>query len=273
MALPAYVVPGQIICPVVEKVQEGVWREFAAGRGARLQKSADGVSAIYSNQLGKVHIVSLQGKKEDDEMEVDEDNSEGKKKVALKFQVNVENESKNPYKGTPHGDRPAGSSGSGLPEVGDLVLAKVIRISLTNANVEILAIENHGNVTADSGLGVNAPGAPVSNASGSAATGGSGAGGVEIGDGFGGVIRVQDVRATERDKVKMQECFKPGDIIRAQVISLGDGSNYYLSTAKNELGVLFAKSRSGGQMIPVDWQTMQCSLTGQTESRKCAKPY
>ena len=34
-----------------------------------------------------------------------------------------------------------------------------------------------------------------------------------------GVIRVQDVRATEKDKVKMYESFKPGDIVRAQVVS------------------------------------------------------
>lgn len=35
-----------------------------------------------------------------------------------------------------------------------------------------------------------------------------------------GVIRVQDVRATEKDKVKIHESFKPGDIVRAQVVSL-----------------------------------------------------
>ena len=34
-----------------------------------------------------------------------------------------------------------------------------------------------------------------------------------------GVIRVQDVRATEKDKVKMYESFKPGDVVRAQVVS------------------------------------------------------
>lgn len=35
-----------------------------------------------------------------------------------------------------------------------------------------------------------------------------------------GVIRVQDVRATEKDKVKIHESFKPGDIVRAQVVRL-----------------------------------------------------
>lgn len=33
-----------------------------------------------------------------------------------------------------------------------------------------------------------------------------------------GVIRVQDVRATEKDKVKIYESFKPGDIVKAQVV-------------------------------------------------------
>lgn len=35
-----------------------------------------------------------------------------------------------------------------------------------------------------------------------------------------GLIRVQDVRATEKDKVKIYESFKPGDIVRAQVVSI-----------------------------------------------------
>jgi exosome complex component CSL4 len=35
-----------------------------------------------------------------------------------------------------------------------------------------------------------------------------------------GVIRVQDVRATEKDKIKIYESFKPGDIVRAQVVCI-----------------------------------------------------
>ncbi|GAB5590879.1 hypothetical protein Unana1_05779 [Umbelopsis nana] len=89
---------------------------------------------------------------------------------------------------------------------------------------------------------------------------------------FQGVIRVQDVRATERDKVKIYTSFRPGDIIRAEVISLGDARSYYLSTAQNELGVIFAKSVAGETMIPVSWQEMQCPKTKVIEYRKCAKP-
>ncbi|KPM41566.1 hypothetical protein AK830_g4949 [Neonectria ditissima] len=87
-----------------------------------------------------------------------------------------------------------------------------------------------------------------------------------------GVIRVQDVRATEKDKVKIYESFKPGDIVRAQVISLGDQANYYLSTASNELGVIMATSEAGNDMVPVSWKEYKDSVTGISEPRKVAKP-
>ena len=35
-----------------------------------------------------------------------------------------------------------------------------------------------------------------------------------------GIIRAQDVRATEKDRVKIGESFRPGDVVRAQVVSL-----------------------------------------------------
>ena len=40
-----------------------------------------------------------------------------------------------------------------------------------------------------------------------------------------GLIRTQDVRATEKDKVKIHESFKPGDIVRAQVVSIQRATN------------------------------------------------
>ncbi|KAM3200376.1 hypothetical protein CQW23_28318 [Capsicum baccatum] len=88
---------------------------------------------------------------------------------------------------------------------------------------------------------------------------------------FTGIIRHQDVRATEIDKVDMHLSFRPGDIVRALVLSLGDARAYYLSTAKNELGVVSAESVSGGTMVPISWTEMQCPLTGQVEPRKVAK--
>ncbi|QPC73617.1 hypothetical protein HYE68_004369 [Fusarium pseudograminearum] len=87
-----------------------------------------------------------------------------------------------------------------------------------------------------------------------------------------GLIRVQDVRATEKDKVKIYESFKPGDIVRAQVISLGDQANYYLSTASNELGVILATSEAGNDMVPISWKEYKDPETGISEPRKVAKP-
>jgi len=88
---------------------------------------------------------------------------------------------------------------------------------------------------------------------------------------FSGIIRVQDVRAVEIDKVVMFDCFRPGDIVRAEVISLGDARSYYLSTAKNELGVVYAKSLAGSAMVPVSWEEMECPHTHAREKRKVAK--
>ncbi|KAJ1920730.1 hypothetical protein H4219_001129 [Mycoemilia scoparia] len=90
---------------------------------------------------------------------------------------------------------------------------------------------------------------------------------------FRGDIRIQDVRATEKDKVQIHTSFRPGDIIRAEVISLGDQRSYYLSTAKNEYGVIFATSSSGNTMLPISWQEMQDPITGEVVNRKCAKPF
>ena len=66
--------------------------------------------------------------------------------------------------------------------------------------------------------------------------------------------RVQDIRATEVDKAEVSTSLCPGDIIRARVISLGDSTQYFLSTAENELGVRWAKSAAGAIMIPISWQ-------------------
>jgi exosome complex component CSL4 len=38
------------------------------------------------------------------------------------------------------------------------------------------------------------------------------------GEEFIGVIRAQDVRATEKDKVKIGDCFRGGDVVRGIVV-------------------------------------------------------
>lgn len=89
---------------------------------------------------------------------------------------------------------------------------------------------------------------------------------------FRGVIRQQDVRSTEIDRVVMYDCFRPGDIVRAEVLSLGDARSYFLSTARNELGVVQARSLAAGAvMAPVSWTEVQCPQTKAVEKRKVAK--
>jgi exosome complex component CSL4 len=70
-----------------------------------------------------------------------------------------------------------------LPDVGNIVLARVVRLMPKQA---IVVIQQVGDTVLQTE--------------------------------WQGVIRVQDVRATEQDKVKIHESFKPGDIVRAQVV-------------------------------------------------------
>lgn len=39
------------------------------------------------------------------------------------------------------------------------------------------------------------------------------------GEEFNGVIRTQDIRATEKDKVKIADCFRGGDVVKGLVVS------------------------------------------------------
>jgi exosome complex component CSL4 len=71
-----------------------------------------------------------------------------------------------------------------LPEVNSIVLGRVTRITSRQATVQILVV---GDTVLDGE--------------------------------WQGLIRVQDVRATEKDRVKIFESFRPGDIVRASVVS------------------------------------------------------
>ncbi|NXJ70041.1 EXOS1 protein, partial [Rostratula benghalensis] len=73
-------------------------------------------------------------------------------------------------------------------------------------------------------------------------------------------------------QVEVYKSFRPGDIVLAKVISLGDAqSNYLLSTAENELGVVVARSEAGVQMVPISWCEMQCPRTHTKDFRKVAR--
>jgi len=85
-----------------------------------------------------------------------------------------------------------------------------------------------------------------------------------------GIIRREDVRNYEIDKIIMYECYRPGDLVRAIVISYGDSRQYYLSTADTNLGVLIAKSDNGNLMIPINDKQMKDTITDIKEHRKVA---
>ncbi len=89
---------------------------------------------------------------------------------------------------------------------------------------------------------------------------------------FSGIVRSQDVRATATEQVELYKAFRPGDVVRAEVLSLGDARSYFLSTGRNDLGVVSAThSVSGAAMVPLSWNMMMCPKTNMTEPRKVAK--
>ncbi|KAK0183180.1 hypothetical protein PV327_001247 [Microctonus hyperodae] len=88
---------------------------------------------------------------------------------------------------------------------------------------------------------------------------------------YRGVLRKEDVRATEKDRVELYKCFRVGDIILARVLPMTEAHTYSLSTAENELGVVVAHSPEGISMVPISWTEMQCPKTLTKEFRKVAK--
>ncbi|KAF2863622.1 hypothetical protein K470DRAFT_254907 [Piedraia hortae CBS 480.64] len=90
---------------------------------------------------------------------------------------------------------------------------------------------------------------------------------------FSALIRQQDIRATEKDKVVVANCFHVGDVVRAKVISLGDERNYYCSTEGDECGVVVGHGDEGETLVPISWCEMRNEATGEKFPRKVAKPF
>ncbi|PHJ23706.1 3 -5 exoribonuclease csl4 [Cystoisospora suis] len=131
----------------------------------------------------------------------------------------------------------SGKTASSPPAVGCFVLAQVTKISQKRVDCNILAVD-----------------------------------GLSLAEPFRGFIRSQDIRETEVDTVDVLECYSLGDVLRAKVISLGDGRSYVLSTASAELGVLFSQGKDGGQLQPVTCKLMRCDVTGRLQRKKVAAP-
>ena len=79
-----------------------------------------------------------------------------------------------------------------LPRVGSLVLGKVTRCMIKQVNVAISMVDEH--VCADE---------------------------------WSGVVRREDVRATEKEKVVIGEGFRVGDLIRGEVVCYNPGCSRY----------------------------------------------
>lgn len=105
-------------------------------------------------------------------------------------------------------------------DIGDIVLVRVLKLNINQVIVEILSVS-------DRILRIKSR----------------------------GVIRREDIRLNDIDSLVIHECFRPGDIVRAIVISLGDARQYFLSTAEAEFGVKWAKSEKSGQfLVPINWK-------------------
>ena len=154
-----------------------------------------------------------------------------------------------------------------LPSVGSLVLARVIRVRTRQVDLGILCVSSTDpNPAATS---------PPSEQQTSRYYDGEQ---FHVNsDAYPATIRREDIRATEKDKVVPAEMFRVGDIVRGEIISVGDSANYYITTARNELGVLVAKSELTGEvMAPVSWKEFEevgGAAQGRREGRKVAKPF
>lgn len=339
MSIPGYVVPGQIICPVFERVSSDssndnqstsspsnyIVRKYVAGHGVSISHLANDIVALTANVLGKVIVEQITGNTSNGSSTFSilsgaspnsttsqnrnsntQSNSGGLGRsrknapgATYTFKVSIEDKlvSPNGFQALQNQNQTSAllnvtsESTSVLPSVGSVVLARVTKLTLRQANVQIISVEHHTNkhnssssnsqthstgftpltqnvssasaqssqnvpVSAESGLGMYGPvrgivpfcqlttgGSGIASGSGSGSAAGSGSGALssasgsgaggssgtsfgsglvnatDVGEGFGGIVRSQDVRLTERDKVKIVESFKPGDIIRASVVS------------------------------------------------------
>ena len=87
---------------------------------------------------------------------------------------------------------------------------------------------------------------------------------------FTGILHVSDVR--ERYVKSMTEVCKPGDIIRAKVIS-DKNQVYHLSTNDKNLGVMYAFCSRCASLLEPKRHEMYCPKCGNVEKRKLALNY
>jgi exosome complex component CSL4 len=87
---------------------------------------------------------------------------------------------------------------------------------------------------------------------------------------FSGILHISDVN--DRYVESMNEAARPGDVIRAKVIS-EKNQIYHLSTVENDLGVLYGFCSRCGNLLEQKRQEMRCTKCGNIEQRKTALDY
>jgi exosome complex component CSL4 len=92
----------------------------------------------------------------------------------------------------------------------------------------------------------------------------------EVSGVFTGILHVSDVQMRYVDS--MFDICKPGDVIRAKVIS-EKNRTYHLSTKDKNLGVVYAFCSNCGNLLEPKRQGMHCSKCGRVERRKTAADY
>lgn len=245
-SLPPLAVPGQRL---------GSIASYTAGPGTHIQQSS-----IYASIAGPVIVDPAQSKTQTKSTLRVSRVSKGSPQAAPSTS-NVSN--------TPITNRR--SRYNTLPAVDSIVLARVTRVQKRQATVSILVVLDdpltpHADPTKTASDNDN-----VASILTSAANPENHSSTDELR--FQALIRKEDVRAVEKDRVVMDEMFRVGDIVRGSVISLGDQSFYYLTTARNDLGVVMARSEAGNMMFPVSWKEMRDPVTGAGEQRKVARPF
>ena len=244
--LPALAIPGQRLGPVTS---------YTAGPGTHVQQSN-----VYASIAGPVVVEPAQP------------GSKAKATLSISRSIKAPGTGNVPKPVTTAAGAKPKQKYNTLPAVDSVVLVRVTRVQKRQATVSILVVLDESGST----QGVNPSQTTSDNDNieailSSAANPENHSSSDELR--FQALIRKEDVRAVEKDRVVMDEMFRVGDIVRGTVISLGDQSFYYLTTARNDLGVVMARSEAGNMMFPVSWKEMRDSVTGQAELRKVARPF
>ncbi|KAL2865114.1 exosome non-catalytic core subunit CSL4 [Aspergillus lucknowensis] len=239
-SLPSLAIPGQRLGSVTT---------FTAGPGTHVHHSH-----VYASIAGPVFVDPAQPK------------SQAKSTISISRTARV--------KTTPSATAASKSKPkyNTLPGVDSVVLARVTRVQKRQATVSILVVlDESASSKALNPLQSASDNDNIESILSSAANPENHSSSDELR--FQALIRKEDVRAVEKDRVVMDEMFRVGDIVRGTVISLGDQSFYYLTTARNDLGVVMARSEAGNMMFPVSWKEMRDPVTGAAEQRKVARPF